>query len=113
MITPEISNVLSIFQFILGTLMGVFFPITILPFEVQIISILFPGTWIVQDIRYIVTGSPPMLVILGMNKYLGNIPILFDFIAICILAIVWALAGIIIFSRSLKRMEKEEGISHY
>ena len=109
----EINNVLSIFQFILGTLMGVFFPITILPFVVQIMSVLFPGTWIVQDIRYVITGSPPMLVILGMNKVFGNIPIIFDFVAIVILAIVWALAGIVVFSRTLKRMEKEEGISQY
>ena len=109
----EINNVLSIFQFILGTLMGVFFPITILPFVVQVVSVLFPGTWIVQDIRYVITGSPPMLVILGMNKFFGNIPIMFDFIAIIILAIVWALAGIVVFSRTLKRMEKEEGISQY
>ena len=93
--------------------MGVFFPITILPFVVQVVSVLFPGTWIVQDIRYVITGSPPMLVILGMNKFFGNIPIMFDFIAIIILAIVWALAGIVVFSRTLKRMEKEEGISQY
>lgn len=109
----EISNVLTIFQFILGTLMGVFFPITILPFVVQVMSVLFPGTWIVQDIRYIVTGSPPMLVILGLNKFFGNIPLLFDFIGISILAVIWALAGILIFSRALKRMEREEGISQY
>ena len=109
----EINNVLSIFQFILGTLMGVFFPLTVLPFVVQIISITFPGTWIVQDIRYIVTGSPPMLVILGLNKIFGYIPILFDFVALVILAIIWAFAGMIIFSRTLKSMEKEEGISQY
>ena len=93
--------------------MGVFFPITILPFVVQIISITFPGTWIVQDIRYIITGSPPMLVILGLNNIFGNFPILFDFLALVLLAIAWAFAGIIIFSRTLKKMEKEEGISQY
>lgn len=109
----EINNALTIFQFVLGTIMGVFFPITILPFVVQIISITFPGTWIVQDIRYVVTGSPPMLVILGLNNVFGNIPILFDFGALVILAVVWALAGVVVFSRTLKRMEKEEGISQY
>ena len=109
----EVSNVLTIFQFLLGTFMGVFFPITILPIVVLVVSILFPGTWIVQDIRYIVTGSPPMLVILGLQNVIGNIPLIFDFIAILILAVLWTVAGVIIFSRTLKKMEKNEGISNY
>ena len=109
----EVNNILSILQFLLGTLMGVFFPITILPFVVQIISALFPGTWIVQDIRYIVTGSPPMLVIFGLDKIFGPIPVLFDFLMLILLSIFWTYSGIVIFSRTLKKMEKEEGISQY
>ena len=109
----ETNNVISIFQFLLGTLMGVFFPITILPVVIQIFSTLFPGTWITQDIRYIVTGSPPMLTILGMNAIFGDNPILFDFIAILLLAVFWTILGVFIFKRTLLKMEKGEGISTY
>jgi ABC-2 type transport system permease protein len=109
----EVNNILSVLQFLLGSLMGVFFPLTVLPAVVQIISALFPGTWIVQDIRYVIAGSPPMLVIFGLDSIFGNIPIIFDFFALIVLAVFWTFAGIVIFSRTLKRMEKEEGISQY
>ena len=109
----EVYNIVTIFQFLLGTLMGVFFPLTILPVVVQIVSIFFPGTWITQDVRYIVTGSPPMLTILGLNNLLGNVPLIFDLIAVLILAVIWTIAGMYIFNRTLKNLEKGEGISNY
>lgn len=109
----EVSNILSSIQMFLGTLMGVFFPITILPFTVQIISALFPGTWVAQDIRYVVTGSPPMAMILGLSNVLGTIPIIYDFIALIVLTLVWTLAGGFIFSWTLNRIKQQQGLSEY
>lgn len=109
----EINNIMNIFQFLLGTIMGVFFPITVLPFVIEVMGILFPGTWIVQDIRYIITGSPPMIAILGISNVTGSLPVIFDFIILLLLAVVWAASGIFLFSRTLGKMKKEEGISQY
>lgn len=109
----EINNILNVLQFFFGSLMGVFFPITMLPLAGQVLSFLFPGTWLVQDIRYVVAGSPPMLTLLGLEKVLGNFPVLFDFLVLLVLAVAWAFAGWAVFSRTLGRLKKNEGIGQY
>ena len=109
----EVEHLLNVIQFMIGSLMGVFFPIVLLPIYMQIIGLLFPGTWMLQDIRYIITGSPPVTSLLAVNTLIGIQPIFLDIFILIILTLSWGFAGWFIFSRTLGRMKRNEGIGEF
>jgi ABC-type polysaccharide/polyol phosphate export permease len=109
----EIHNVINVLQFVLGSLMGIFFPITLLPIFVQYLAITFPGTWIAQDIRFVVAGSPPMATLLGIEALIGNQSLVFDGVMLVILALVWGYFGWNIFSRTLTILKEKEGLGAF
>ena len=109
----EVYNIVGSMQMFFGVLIGVFFPITLLPIIIQVLSLLFPGTWIVQDVRYIIAGSPPMLVVYGLENVFGNFPIVFDTIILLFLTGLWAIGGWYLFSRMLRNLKREEGLTQY
>ena len=109
----EIYNITSIIHFALGTLMGVTFPILLLPFFIQFLGFFFPGTWMMQDLRYIMTGSPPMVAIYGLESLTGIYPAITDGVAIVILAVIWGVLGWLIFNGTIGRMKRQSGIGTY
>ncbi|MBN1991223.1 MAG: ABC transporter permease [Anaerolineae bacterium] len=54
----ETDAFIMIAQWVLTTLMGVYFPITIFPPLVRIISLLFPPTWLTQGLRGALLDTP-------------------------------------------------------
>ncbi len=109
-VSKEIESIINALQWIFGTIMGVFFSISLLPWPIRIFSLFFPGTWGLNDVRTIMLSTPPMLAVLGI---IPHDSVIIDFVIIIILGIVWSVGGLKTFSWVVESTKKKEGLSKY
>ncbi len=98
----QANSLLSTLQWVVGSLMGVFFPVTVLPVTFQVLAYLFPGFWLNYNIQAALMGLEWFFI----NMY-GHLSILFIF------AITCPLIGYMIFSKTEYRSKRAEGIGQF
>lgn len=98
----QANSLMSTLQWFIGAIMGVFFPITVLPISFQIISYLFPGYWLNYSVQAIIMGLDWFFV----NIY-GHLSVLFLFALACPILGYW------IFSKTESRSRQKEGIGQF
>lgn len=57
----EVGSLIELMQWVVSFLMGVFFPVTILPTVLYVITLLFPPTWTANGIRTALYGAPAFI----------------------------------------------------
>ena len=57
----EVGSFIDLMQWVVSFLMGVFFPVTILPAALYIVALLFPPTWTANGIRTALYNAPPFI----------------------------------------------------
>lgn len=98
----QANSLLNTFQWFLGIIMGVFFPITVLPVFFQIFAYIFPGFWL----NYSIQAALMDLKWFFFNIY-GHLAIIFAFALICPLIGYW------IFAKAEARSKSGEGIGQF
>ncbi len=98
----ESQSVLNLMQWLVSFLMGIFFPVAVLPPFLRFIAQMFPPTWMVNGVRS---------ALLGVGFFLENW--YFD------MAVLWAfllfapLFGMWVFSRTEANLRKNQGIGQF
>lgn len=98
----ESQSVLNLMQWLVSFLMGIFFPVAVLPPFLRFIAQMFPPTWMVNGVRS---------ALLGVGFFLENW--YFD------MAVLWAfllfapLFGMWVFSRTEANLRKNHGIGQF
>ncbi|MHA1971889.1 MAG: ABC transporter permease [Candidatus Hodarchaeales archaeon] len=98
----QANSLLNTLQWIVGIIMGVFFPVTVLPVIFQIFAYLFPGYWLNYSIQAALIGLEWFF----FNVY-GHLAILFAFALICPYIGYW------VFSKTESRSKRAEGIGQF
>ncbi len=107
----DIESVINLLQWVLGTLMGVFFSIAALPWGFRVVALLFPPTWGLNDARAILLSTPPVVVMLGFSNYTQGL--LLDTAITLAIGIFWSLVGFFLFIRILEHAKKGSGLGEY
>ncbi|VAW36375.1 hypothetical protein MNBD_CHLOROFLEXI01-5191 [hydrothermal vent metagenome] len=98
----ESQSILNLMQWLVSFLMGIFFPVTVLPPFLRFIAQLFPPTWMVNGVRSALLGVGYFL----ENWYLD-------------MAVLWAfllfapLFGMWVFRRTESNLRKNQGIGQF
>ncbi|MHA1302866.1 MAG: ABC transporter permease [Candidatus Heimdallarchaeaceae archaeon] len=107
----EVYSLINLLQWFFGIIMGVYAPFKTLPLVLRVMGIIFPATWTVSDIRAITTGSPPMLMLLGLENI--GMPIFWSTLIVLAFSAFWGLFGYFTFSKYELKIKKNEGLSKY
>ena len=98
----ESQSVLNLMQWLVSFLMGIFFPVTVLPPILRFFAQMFPPTWMVNGVRSALLGVGFFL----ENWYLD-------------MAVLWAfllfapLFGMWVFTRTESNLRKNQGIGQF
>lgn len=109
--------VLNLVQFVFMFVCGIFFPFSILPPSIQIISKLIPVSYAVDLFRNTLIGTSPELISnqfvqsIGLGAYLNAF--WFEFILLHVITIVSCISGWILYSKQQDRIRNAEGLSNY
>lgn len=98
----EADSIIQVLQWVLAFLMGVFYPITLLPAYMQTVAGLFPPTVMTDGVRASILD-------LGYfyGSAYGSLAVLFA------MAIVVPLLGYEVFEATERRLKRKEGVGHY
>ncbi|MFW9780411.1 MAG: ABC transporter permease [Candidatus Heimdallarchaeota archaeon] len=97
----EVDSLINVTTFLLSFLLGMFFPVTVLPVLLQIISLTIPVTWVTNSIR---------AVLFDANYFLS---FYLDLGVIILFALFAPLFALRLFTGVEKGMQKQEGFSSY
>lgn len=97
----EAGAIIGILQMALGFIMGIFYPLTLLPLWVRIISILFPLTIVNNDIRAILLST----------SYIFSLRA--DILLLLAYMFMYPLLGFWIYERVMVSLKRGEGIGGY
>lgn len=98
----EADSVIQVLQWVLAFLMGVFYPIALLPGYMQVVAGLFPPTVMTDAVR----ASILDIGYFYGSEY-GSLAVLFA------MALVVPLLGYEVFERTERRLRRREGVGHY
>ena len=98
----EADSVIQVLQWILAFLMGVFYPITLLPGYMQAVAGTFPPTVMTDGVR----ASILNISFIYQSAY-GSLAVL------CAMALVVPLLGYQVFEVTERRLRRKEGVGHY
>jgi len=98
----EANSLVSLMQWGVSFLMGVFFPITVFPPTLRAIALLFPPTWMTNGVRS---------ALLGMGYFFGEW--YFDLAVLWLFLLVTPLAGVRIFSWAERSLRRNEGVGQF
>jgi len=97
----EAGAIIGILQMALGFIMGIFYPLTLLPLWVRVISILFPLTIVNNDIRAILLST----------SYIFSLRA--DILLLLAYMLMYPLLGFWIYERVMASLKRGEGIGGY
>lgn len=109
--------VLNLIQFVFLFVCGIFFPFSILPPSIQILSKLIPVSYAVDLFRNTLIGTSPELISnhfvqsIGLGAYLNGY--WFEFLLLHIFAIISCVFGWVLYSKQQDRIRNAEGLSNY
>lgn len=98
----ESNAVVNLMQWVVSLLMGIFFPVTVLPPVVRFIAWLFPPTWMTNGVRS---------ALLGVGYFFGS--------WYADMAVLWAfmlfapLFGFWVFNRTERGIQRNEGVGQF
>ncbi len=98
----EANAIINLSQWVLNLLMGVFYPIAVLPPLVRMISMLFPPTWMTNGVR---------ASILGVGFFFGEWYL--DMAVLWAFLIVSPLVGAWVFRKAEDSVRRNEGIGKF
>lgn len=98
----EANAVISLMQWAVSFLMGVFFPLAVLPKLVQYFAMLFPPTWMTNAVRS---------AILGVGYFFGEW--YFDMAVLGVFLIVSPMLGAWIFAQVENNVRRNEGVGKF
>jgi len=98
----EAGALINIGQWVIGFLMGIFFPVTIFPRILRFIAEIFPPTWMNNGVRS---------ALLGLNYFLGEWYL--DLAVLWAFCIIMPLAGYYVFISIEKSIKKNEGVGKF
>ncbi len=98
----EANSLINLAQWAVAAAMGIYYPVTILPRVLQYLCMLFPPTWVNQDIR---------ASLLGLSYFFGEW--YYDLAVLWAFCIVAPLLGYYVFLANEKRIKKNEGVGRF
>lgn len=98
----ESGSLLQLMQWVVSFLMGVFYPVTVLPAFLRFVAQLFPPTWMVNGVR----SS-----LLGVGYFLDTWYL--DFAVLWLFMLVGPLLGVWVFRRTEGNLRGNEGIGQF
>ena len=98
----EADSVIQVLQWVLSFLMGVFYPLTLLPVYLQTVVKLFPPTVMTDGVRASLLGINFLY-----NSAFASLAVLFA------MALVVPLLGYKVFESTERRLRRKEGVGHY
>lgn len=98
----EANALINLMQWGVSFLMGVFFPITVFPPVLKVISLLFPPTWMTQGVRSALLG-----VEFFFGSWYKDLAILWVFL------IITPFFGYWVFTRTETSIRRNEGLGQY
>lgn len=98
----ESNAVVNLMQWVVSFLMGIFFPVTVLPPFVRVIAWLFPPTWMTNGVRS---------ALLGVGYFFGEW--YFDFAVLWAFIFVAPLFGFWVFQRTERGIQRNEGVGQF
>jgi len=97
----EAGSIIGILQMLMGFLMGIFYPLTLLPGWVRILSILFPLTIVNNDVRAILLST----------GFIFSLPA--DVLLLVLYMFIYPLIGFRVYEKVMISLKKGEGVGGY
>jgi ABC-2 type transport system permease protein len=98
----ETNSLLSLMQWVVSFLMGIFYPVAILPPFVRVLAFFFPPTWMTNGVRS---------ALLGVGYFFGVWYL--DFAVLWAFMLLAPLLGFWVFSRVEAGIQKNEGVGQF
>ena len=98
----EANAIINLAQWVLNLLMGVFYPIAVLPPLARFIALIFPPTWMTNGVRS---------AILGVGYFFQEW--YWDFAVLWVFLIISPLVGIWIFQKAETSIQRTEGVGKF
>lgn len=98
----QANALISVAQWGVAAIMGIYFPVTVFPRFLQAVSMMFPPTWVNQGVR---------ASLLGLSYFFGEW--YFDFAVLWTFCIVAPLVGYYTFLSVEKRTKRNEGVGQF
>lgn len=98
----ESNSLIQLMQWVVSFLMGIFFPIAILPPAVRLAALLFPPTWMTNGVRSALLG-----VGFFFNEWYLDLAVLWAFLLFAPLFGTW------VFGRVERGIKKNEGVGQF
>jgi len=98
----EANAIINLAQWLLNLLMGVFYPIAVLPPLARVISLLFPPTWMTNGVRSAILGV----------GYFFDVWYL-DFAVLWAFMIIAPLIGVWVFRKAEASVQRSEGVGKF
>ncbi len=98
----ESQSVLNLMQWLVSFLMGIFFPVAVLPPFLRLVAQLFPPTWMINGVRS---------ALLGVGFFLENWYL--DFAVLWAFLLFAPLFGVWVFNRTQSNLRGNQGIGQF
>lgn len=98
----EANAIINLAQWVLNLLMGVFYPIAVLPPLARVIALIFPPTWMTNGVRS---------ALLGVGYFFEEWYL--DFAVLWVFLIISPLVGIWIFQKAENSVQRTEGVGKF
>lgn len=98
----ESNALINLMQWVVSFLMGMFFPVAILPAGVRAVALLFPPTWMTNGVRS---------ALLGVGYFFGEWYL--DFAVLWVFLLFAPLFGFWVFNRTERNIQRNEGVGQF
>lgn len=98
----ESNALISLMQWLVSFLMGIFFPITVMPLWVRLIAFMFPPTWMTNGVRAALLG-----VGFFFGKWYLDWAVLWAFMLVVPMFSIW------VFGRVERNIQSNEGVGQF
>lgn len=98
----EANSLINLAQWVVSLAMGIYFPVTVFPRVLQYLCMLFPPTWVNQDIR---------ASLLGLSYFFQEW--YFDLAVLWAFCVVAPLLGYYVFLATEKKTKRNEGVGQF
>ena len=98
----EAGSLVNLLQWVISLLMGIFFPITILPACLQFVAKVFPPAWMNNDVR-----SSLLDLSYFLDAWYLDLAVLFAF------CLILPMLGMWVFSQAEKHVKRNQGLGTF
>jgi ABC-2 type transport system permease protein len=98
----EANSLINVAQWVIAAIMGIYYPVAVLPRVLRFLCMLFPPTWVNQDIR---------ASLLGVSYFFGEW--YFDLAVLWVFCVAAPLIGYYTFLATERKIKKNEGVGKF